>query len=296
VAGRGGRPGRRWSLTVVAGWSKVRSQRVTAERFRSAADIPGLHRPWTAAVALGVLEVTGDRAAASPELGGWPGKGDLPGRWLGALRAVCDEITGGAADHSLGLLVLALALLRSLAAGIRLSSREVIDAADAIVNQRGLGLMQAHVLGGMSALSRGFLADQMGSLLGLPAGSTRSPARAHPALLRERPSPAAWPSAGITPSSTGTRMSPPARGPSTWPRSTPPWRADPHVYQSSRPRPRAVRSRDIRVGGTAEIGEPPVLRAPGQRVTMTVAWCPAAFLSLTSPVSSSQPSASASAM
>jgi hypothetical protein len=27
---------------------------------------------------------------------------------------------------------------------------------------------------------------------------------------------------------------------------------------------------------------------PGQRVTMTVAWCPAAFLSLTSPVSSSQ--------
>ena len=36
--------------------------------------------------------------------------------------------------------------------------------------------------------------------------------------------------------------------------------------------------------------------APGQRMTMTVAWCPAAFLSLTSPVSSSQPSASASAM
>jgi len=43
-------------------------------------------------------------------------------------------------------------------------------------------------------------------------------------------------------------------------------------------------------------GEPPVSRAPGQRVTMTAAWCPAAFLSLTSPVSSSQPSASASAM
>ncbi|HWG65467.1 MAG TPA: hypothetical protein VG253_27605, partial [Streptosporangiaceae bacterium] len=29
------------------------------ERFRSAADIPGLHRPWTAAVALGVLEIVG---------------------------------------------------------------------------------------------------------------------------------------------------------------------------------------------------------------------------------------------
>jgi hypothetical protein len=139
------------------------------ERFRSAADIPGLHRPWTAALALGVLEIVGDRAAASPELDGWPGEGDRGGRWLDALRAVCGEITGGAADDSLGLLVLALALLRSLSAGIRLSSREVIDAAHAIADERGLGLMQVHVLGGMSALSRGFLADEVGSLLGLLA-------------------------------------------------------------------------------------------------------------------------------
>jgi hypothetical protein len=139
------------------------------ERFRSAADIPGLHRPWTAALALGVVEVTGGRAAASPELDGWPGKGDLPGRWLGVLRAVCDEITGGAADASLGLLVLALALLRSLTAGIRLSSREVIDAAVAIADQRGLGIMQVDVLGGVSALTRGLLADPMESLLGLLA-------------------------------------------------------------------------------------------------------------------------------
>jgi hypothetical protein len=139
------------------------------ERFRSAADIPGLHRPWTAALALGVLEIVGDRAAASPELDGWPGEGDTGGRWLDALRAVCGEITGGAADDSLGLLVLALALLRSVSAGIRLSSREVIDAAHAIADERGLGLMQVHVLGGMSALSRGFLADEVGSLLGLLA-------------------------------------------------------------------------------------------------------------------------------
>src|SRR3984957_20083872 len=139
------------------------------ERFRSAADIPGLHRPWTAALALGVLEIVGDRAAASPEPDGWPGEGVRDGRWLDALRAVCGEITGGAADDSLGLLVLALAVLRSLSAGIRLSSREVIDAAHAIADERGLGLMQVHVLGGMSALSRGFLADQVGSLLGLLA-------------------------------------------------------------------------------------------------------------------------------
>ncbi|HET9974189.1 MAG TPA: hypothetical protein VFQ68_38560 [Streptosporangiaceae bacterium] len=92
---------------------------------------------------------------------------DSAGRWLDALRAVCGGITGGAADASLGLLVLALALLRSLGAGVGLSSREVIDAAQAIADERGLGLMQVDVLGGMSALSRGFLADQMESLLGL---------------------------------------------------------------------------------------------------------------------------------
>ena len=27
------------------------------QRFRSAADVPGLHRPWTAALALGVLAI-----------------------------------------------------------------------------------------------------------------------------------------------------------------------------------------------------------------------------------------------
>jgi hypothetical protein len=45
----------------------------------------------------------------------------------------------------------------------------VIDVAHAIADERGQGLMQVHVLGGMSALSRGFLADEMGSLLGLLA-------------------------------------------------------------------------------------------------------------------------------
>jgi hypothetical protein len=137
------------------------------ERFRSAADIPGLHRPWTAALALGVLKIDDDRATAGLERDGWPGEADSAGRWLDALRAVCGDITGGAADASLGLLILALALLRSLNAGVGLSSREVIDAAQAIADERGLGLMQVHVLGGMSALSGGFLADQVESLLGL---------------------------------------------------------------------------------------------------------------------------------
>jgi hypothetical protein len=54
-----------------------------------------------------------------------------------------------------------------LSAGSRPASREVIDAAQAIADERGLGLMQVHVLGGMSAVSRCFLADQMESLLGL---------------------------------------------------------------------------------------------------------------------------------
>jgi hypothetical protein len=60
-----------------------------------------------------------------------------------------------------------LALLRSLSAGVGLSSREVIDAAQGIADERGLGLMQVNVLGGVSALSRGFLVDHVESLLGL---------------------------------------------------------------------------------------------------------------------------------
>ena len=139
------------------------------ERFRSAADVPGLHRPWTAALALGVLAIDDDRATAGLELDGWPGEADSTGCWLDALRAVCGDITGGAADASLGLLVLAQALLRSLSAGIGLSPREVIDVAQAIADERGLGIMQVHVLGGMSALSRGFLTDQVKSLLSLLA-------------------------------------------------------------------------------------------------------------------------------
>jgi hypothetical protein len=177
-----------WRAVVLAGWAGPKGKALTRmgvlrkpevpaacaaigirvpERFRSAADVPGLHRPWTAALALGVLAVAGDRAVASPELDGWPGDGDSAGRWLDALRAVCGDITGGAADASLGLLVLALALLRSLSAGVGLSSHEVINAAQAIADERGLGLMQVDVLGGMSALSRGFLADEVESLLGL---------------------------------------------------------------------------------------------------------------------------------
>jgi hypothetical protein len=139
------------------------------ERFRSAADVQGLHWPWTAALALGILAVARDRAVAAPELDGWPEEGASARRWLDALRAVCGDITGGAADASLGLQVLALALLRSVSAGVGLSSREVIDAAQAIADERGLGLMQVHVLGGVSALSRGFLVDLVESLLGLLA-------------------------------------------------------------------------------------------------------------------------------
>ena len=78
--------------------------------------------------------------------------------------------------------------------------------------------------------SRPAPASQSGtSTTSAPAGSTRSPARAHPALPRTKPSPAACPSAEITPSSTGTRTNPPTRRLSTWPRSTPRWRADPHA-------------------------------------------------------------------
>jgi hypothetical protein len=56
-----------------------------------------------------------------------------------------------------------------VSAGSGLSSRELIDAAQSIADERGLGFRQVHVVGGVSALSRGFLVDDIESLLGLLA-------------------------------------------------------------------------------------------------------------------------------
>lgn len=41
-------------------------------RLRSAADVPDLHHPWTAAIGAGLLRVEGGRVVPGPALAGWP--------------------------------------------------------------------------------------------------------------------------------------------------------------------------------------------------------------------------------
>jgi len=151
------------------------------ERFRSAGDIKDLHRPWTVAVALGLLAVDGGRAASGSALGEWPPTGAaLPARWLDGLLAVCDA-TCQDVHRSLGLRLQLLAVLRILgdpqAGRQRLAYHELLAIADGICNDYGLGYEEADLTGGSSDLSRTFLYDSVGALLDLLAdfGAVTSP-------------------------------------------------------------------------------------------------------------------------
>jgi hypothetical protein len=160
------------------------------ERFRSAGDIQDLHRPWTVAVALGLLAVDGGRAASGSALGEWPPTGAaLPARWLNGLLAVCDA-TCQDVHRSLGLRLQLLAVLRFLcdprAGRQRLAYHELFAIADGIGNDYGLGYEEVDLAGGSSDLSRSFLYDSVGALLDLladfgavtsPPGSVTPPAR-----------------------------------------------------------------------------------------------------------------------
>jgi hypothetical protein len=143
------------------------------ERFRSAGDIQDLHRPWTVAVALGLLAVNGGRAASGPALAEWPPAGTaLPGRWLDGLLAVCAATCQDAA-RSLGLRLQLLAVLRILrdpkVRPQRLAYHELLTIADGICNDYGLGYGEVDLTGGSSDLSRSFRYDSVGALLGLLA-------------------------------------------------------------------------------------------------------------------------------
>jgi hypothetical protein len=160
------------------------------ERFRSAADIQDLHRPWTVAVALGLLAINDGRVMSGPALAEWPPTGAaLPGRWLDGLLAVCDA-TCRDADRSLGLRLQLLAVLRILHdPGVgrqRLAYQELLTMADDICNDRGLGYEEVDLTGGSSDVSRAFLYDVVGALLDLladfgavtlPPGGVTPPAR-----------------------------------------------------------------------------------------------------------------------
>jgi hypothetical protein len=158
------------------------------ERFRSAGDIQDLHRPWTVAVALGLLAVDGGRAASGPALGEWP-PAALPARWVNGLLALCDA-TCQDVRRSLGLRLQLLAVLRILgdprAGRQRLAYHELLAIADGICDDYGLGYEEVDLTGGSSDLSRSFLYDSVGALLDLladfgavtsPPGSVTPPAR-----------------------------------------------------------------------------------------------------------------------
>lgn len=60
------------------------------QQVRSAADVPALQCPWTAAVALGLLSIEGSRAVPGPELAGWRSAGgdEVLDGWSRGLAAV----------------------------------------------------------------------------------------------------------------------------------------------------------------------------------------------------------------
>jgi len=160
------------------------------ERFRSAGDIQDLQRPWTVALALGLLAVSNGRAASGPALAGWPSTGAaLPGRWLDGLLAVCDA-TCQAADRSLGLRLQLLALLRILrgpqARRQQPAYHEFLTVAAGICAEYGLDYGEVDLTGGTSDLSRSFQYDVVGAVLDLLAdfGAVTLPAGGATPLAR----------------------------------------------------------------------------------------------------------------
>ena len=78
-------------------------------RLRTMADIRALHRPWCAAVATGLLQVSDGWVTAGPALEGWPpDDADLLAGWLAGLRAVCAAESYPQDEGSVRLLALAL--------------------------------------------------------------------------------------------------------------------------------------------------------------------------------------------
>jgi hypothetical protein len=78
-------------------------------RLRTMADIRALHRPWCAAIATGLLQVSDGSVTAGPALECWPpdDAGLLAG-WLAGLRAVCAAESYPQDEDSVRLVALAL--------------------------------------------------------------------------------------------------------------------------------------------------------------------------------------------
>ena len=83
---------------------------------RSAADVPELHEPWSAAVAAGLLQISDGMVTGGPALEGWPpGDAALLDAWFTGLRAVCQAVADPRQEDDVtGMLVFTLALLTVL--------------------------------------------------------------------------------------------------------------------------------------------------------------------------------------
>ncbi len=83
---------------------------------RTAADVPELHRPWSAAIATGLLRISDGMVTSGQALEGWPpGDAVLLDAWFAGLRAVCEALADPRQEDGFtGMLVSALALLTVL--------------------------------------------------------------------------------------------------------------------------------------------------------------------------------------
>src|SRR5712691_5443054 len=74
---------------------------------RTAADVPDLHGPWSAAIAAGLLRISDGMVAGGPAREGWPpGDAALLDAWFAGLRAVCAALADPRQEDSVtGMLV-----------------------------------------------------------------------------------------------------------------------------------------------------------------------------------------------
>jgi hypothetical protein len=92
------------------------------ENSRTAADVPALNRPWSLALAMGLLRTDGASVTAGPAFATWPPAGpDILAAWLDCLVAVCGSEAGDPrGDGPAGDILLFLTAVQGAADGVRL--------------------------------------------------------------------------------------------------------------------------------------------------------------------------------
>jgi Plasmid pRiA4b ORF-3-like protein len=139
---------------------------------RTAADVPELHRPWSAAIATGLLRISDGIVTSGHALEGWPpGDAVLLDAWFAGLRAVCEALADPRQEDGFtGMLVLALALLTVLEDEEGPTGKElwqaVLEQSDDLCYTYDLDLLPA------AAIRRAVLAggSRLGGLVTLLAG------------------------------------------------------------------------------------------------------------------------------